>query len=67
MTTRILRGSSEVTELVRTLDRCPQIARYDEEGKTAAASLAYCFDSLEAHFREFLEDQLPRAGGGQDE
>ena len=66
MTTRILRGSSEVTELVRTLDRCPQIARYDEEGKTAAASLAYCFDSLEARFRNSWRTNSP-GWRGQDE
>jgi hypothetical protein len=64
-TNRIIKGSKEVAKLVETLARCPDVARFDEGPDKAAASLAYCFDSLEGYFREFLDNQLPRLQEGK--
>ena len=64
-TNRIVRGSSDITKLVETLARCPDVTRFDRGTDKAAASLAYCFDSLEGHFREFLENQLPQLAEGK--
>src|SRR5271155_1599948 len=61
---QIIIGSKEVSKLVDTLARCPHVTEFDEGPNKASTSLAYCFDSLEGHFREFLDNQLPRLEDG---
>jgi hypothetical protein len=64
-TNRVIKDSNQLAKLVETLARCPEVAQFDEGPDTAAASVAYCFDSLEGHFREFLDNQLPRLEAGK--
>jgi hypothetical protein len=64
-TNRIIKSGDDIAKVVQTLARCPDVAKFDERTDKASASLAYCFDSLEGHFREFLENQLPQLAAGK--
>lgn len=65
MIRRSKKSESEITKLTEALARCPHVRHMDERGEKTAASIAYCFDSLEDYFREFLENQLPRLTQGK--
>jgi hypothetical protein len=60
-----IKDHNDVKRLLQALGRCPAVTRFDEGEDTSAASLAYCFDSLEGYFRKFLDDQLPRLTEGK--
>ena len=59
-TNRTIRNRNDIAQLVQTLARCPAVTRLDEGSESAAASLAYCFDSLEGYFKQFLDNHLPQ-------
>lgn len=64
-TNRIIKSSDDIAKVVQTLARCPDVAEFDDGTDKASASLAYCFDSLEVQFREFLDNQLPQLAEGK--
>jgi hypothetical protein len=57
---RLLNDASEVDRLAKILDRCPGVRKFDTSETASGTSIVFCFQSLEEHFHELLDVQLPR-------
>jgi hypothetical protein len=60
MVDRLLKDVSDWRRLAERLSRVPQVSSLDSDNEKEAETLTHAFADLEASFRVFLDEQLPR-------
>jgi len=61
----LLGTGPKLKALADYLATCPQVTRYDTGDEREAWTLTHTFADLEASFRKFLEEQLPKLTEGE--
>ena len=56
----LLRDPTVIKRLAKRLSQCPEVTKYDHGDEMEAGVLAHSFADLEASFKTFLNERLPR-------